>query len=141
MKGTNYLANMRYCLLLYTRQCILLAIEMQIKPRAIHLSCHNSSSSGGRTEYCSSSSKSLMKLSTRHMKSAWDGYAACMHVLNNICLNAGLVYNTNVCLFVFIAHRSVITLYLPQDSPYISSYEKHYSIRPKTINILRQQDA
>lgn len=76
VKGTNYLANMRYCLLLYTRQCVLLAIEMQIKPRAIHLSCHNSSSSGGRTEYCSSSSKSLMKLSTRHMKSAWDGYAA-----------------------------------------------------------------
>lgn len=49
---------------------------MRVQTPVIHLSCHNSSNSGGRTEYCSSSSKSSMKLNIKHMKSASDGWGS-----------------------------------------------------------------
>ncbi|KAI3354166.1 hypothetical protein L3Q82_018707, partial [Scortum barcoo] len=48
---------------------------MHLPTPVIHLSCHDSSSSGGKTEYCSSSSKSSMKPSIKHMKSASDGHS------------------------------------------------------------------
>lgn len=47
---------------------------MHVQTSVIHLSCHDSSNWGGRTEYCSSSNKSSMKLNIKHTKSALDGY-------------------------------------------------------------------